>query len=270
MIKILGVATCYNRCAKTVNSLNRLRKGNPTVEFHFLIMDDNSTDGTRETLKKMENVTVLEGNGSLFYSGGMRIAIDWAQKCEEEYDYCLLFNDDVEFYPNSIEMLAQKNNSMVWVGPTCDESGQLTYGGIVKNSKYRPSVRVVRAEDKSGMRCDTFNANCVLIPWRIFCEMENIDEAYIHAMGDFDIGFNLARRGHEIRVSDEYVGICNTNSVLGTWLDVTLSRRERIKRKKSPKGLPNKLWFHYLKKEYNLATAVLYSLTPYVRILIKK
>lgn len=268
-MKILGIATCFNRKEKTVTSVKNLIEGNPNVEFHFVITDDNSKDGTREALAQIPNVTVLSGSGSLFYSGGMRMAIDWAQKQDEDYDFCLLFNDDVAFFKGTIEELAKKEKGTVWIGPTCDDKGELSYGGILKTSRWRPSVRIVKADAPEGLPCDTCNANCVLIPWDIFRGMANIDPVYTHSMGDFDIGFNLVRNGVELRVSDSYVGECCDNAVSGGWRDTTLPRKRRLQLKESPKGLPGKEWFHYLKKEYGFFTAAFFSVVPYIRIIVK-
>lgn len=269
-MKILGIATCFNRKEKTVTSVKNLIEGNPNVEFHFVITDDNSKDGTKEALMQIPHVMVLSGSGSLFYSGGMRKAIDWAQKQNEDYDFCLLFNDDVAFFEGTVEELVQRKSGIVWIGPTCDDKGELSYGGILKTSRWRPSVQIVKAETLEGLPCDTCNANCVLIPWKIFREMENIDPVYTHAMGDFDIGFNLVRKGVELRVSDSYVGMCCDNAIAGGWRDTSLPMKRRLQLKESPKGLPGKEWFHYLKKEYGIITAVGYSTIPYIRILIKR
>ena len=267
---VLGIATCFNRREKTLTSLNRLMEGNPSIRFDFIITDDGSTDGTAQALAEKENVTVLTGSGSLYYSGGMRLAIDCAKKTGKTYDYCLLFNDDVAFYDGAIEYLAEKDRNTVWVGPTCDEAGALSYGGIVKASRWRPAVRRVMAATPEGLACDTFNANCVLIPWKIFLSAPNIQPVYTHAMGDFDFGFQLRRGGVHLRVSDRFVGLCSNNSDQGTWADSALPRMERLRRKETPKGLPRREWYFYLRDNYNPFTAVLYSVIPYIRILIKK
>ena len=80
MIRILGLMTCYNRKEKTLNALNHLIKGNPEVAFSFVVADDGSTDGTFEALQKIPNLMIVRGDGNLFYSGGMRLAIAEAKK----------------------------------------------------------------------------------------------------------------------------------------------------------------------------------------------
>ena len=270
MINILGLMTCYNRKEKTLTALNRLIQGNQEVSFSFVIADDGSTDGTFDELQKFPKVTIIRGHGNLFYSGGMRLAIAEAKKTDKQFDYCLLFNDDVIFAESAIIDLCKKDSSVIWVGPTSDERGELSYGGIVKTSKWRPKTEIVKADSKEGRVCDTFNANCVLIPWEIFKELDNIDEVYTHSMGDFDYGFSAAKKGYQIRVSDNYVGVCPDNPVGVSWRNTGLSMKERLRRKESPKGLPKKEWFHYLNKNYNFITAIVYSIIPYLRILLKK
>lgn len=270
MTKILGLMTCFNRKDKTINSIKKLKE-NRDLEFSFIVADDNSKDGTKETLSSIENVTVLEGNGNLFYSGGMRLAIAEALKCKD-IDYVLLFNDDVEFYDDAIADLVRKaqNEHCVWVGPTCDTEGELSYGGVIKKSRWRPSFEIIKADNEEGYKCDTFNANCVLIPWDLFQALGNMDSFYSHSLGDFDYGFQVNKKGFSAKVSDKYVGVCCDNPTKGGWRDTSLPKKERLKLKESPKGLPRKEWFYYLKKNYSMVTAIIYSLIPYVRILINK
>lgn len=270
MREILGLMTCFNRKEDTINVITKLREGNPEIQFFFIITDDNSSDGTRSELEKIANVKVLEGSGRLFYSGGMRMAIAEALSSKHEYDYCLLFNDDVDFYDRAIEELTSKSTETIWVGPTCDINDNLSYGGIIKASSLRPKIEIVKADNAEGKECDTFNANCVLIPWNIFKNLDNIDTVYSHSLGDYDYGFSAKRKGFSIKVSNQFVGVCCDNPSKGSWRDPSLSRNVRIQKKEQPKGLPKKEWFYYLRKNYSSFTAVLYSIIPYLRILFKR
>lgn len=271
-MRILGIMTCFNRKDKTINSIMRLIEGNPACTFRFIVADDNSNDGTKEALKSFSNVLVLEGTGNLYYSGGMRLAIGKALQSQTKYDYALLFNDDVDFYDSCIEVLIQRALKChgIWVGPTCDKEGKISYGGVQKMSKVRPSFRIVKSELEEGLECDTFNANCVLIPWDVFIKLGNMDEVYSHSLGDFDYGLSAKKIGVHIRVADIFVGVCNDNPRKNKWVDTSLPRKQRLKLKESPKGLPKRQWFYFLKKNYSIVTAILYSIIPYLRILLKR
>lgn len=132
-MRILGLLTCFNRKEKTVGVINKLVEGNSNIQFYFIVVDDNSNDGTAEALKQFDCVKVLHGEGSLFYSGGMRAAINAARKDKKSYEYVLLFNDDVEFFHRAIETLAGREKNCIWVGPVCDRNKILSYGGIEKS-----------------------------------------------------------------------------------------------------------------------------------------
>ena len=51
-MRVLAVFTCYNRKEKTKTCIETLVNGNPSCEFSFIAVDDNSTDGTSDMLKK--------------------------------------------------------------------------------------------------------------------------------------------------------------------------------------------------------------------------
>lgn len=272
---VVVILTCYNRAEKTKKCLETLISGNPKLGLEFIVVNDGSTDSTKEELHKIDeqyhNVTVVETEGNLFYSKGMRRGMDRLNESGKRFDYVLLVNDDVEFAKGAVQQLidesSAKDNAII-VGATCDDCGEFTYGGV---RKKEPSVGVEYISNKhSDERCDSFNANCVLIPWKDYANCEPMDDYYSHTFGDFDYGFALLRNGGRIYTSSFFAGTCNRNPKSGTWNDTTLPRRERIKKKESAKGLPFKSYFHYLHKNYGLGKAIIFSMTPYIRIMLGK
>ena len=270
MHSVLGLMTCFNRKEKTIQSIYSLIAHNLNVRFRFIVVDDNSSDGTADALRQIDGVRVIPGSGSLYYSGGMRMAISEALKDNETYDYCLLFNDDVDFFPQSIEKMTENQDTDILVGATCDNDGKLSYGGVIKTSRLRPSFKIIDWTSPRADSCDTFNANCVLIKWPVFRRLGNMDPVYTHSMGDFDYGFAARGMGFQIKVQEGFVGTCCDNPVAGGWRDTALPRSLRFRKKENPKGLPAKEWFHYLHKNYSFATACVYSVIPYIRIILKK
>lgn len=272
--KILCLFTCFNRLEKTRQCIDSLKK-NSNMEFEFIAADDNSNDGTKEYLQHEDGVTCLEGNGNLFYTGGMHLAMQTAMekvKAGAEWDYVMLVNDDVQFYENTVQQMIDllDGECAVVAGATDDGAGNYTYGGIAKMSKWRPKCTQVFSKDEK-IRCDTFNANCVLLSFEIFKSVPIMDGYYQHAFGDYDYGFSISRAGYPIYSSNFYVGKCeDDHTKVNSWEDPTLPRRKRLQLKESVKGLPYKMWFYFLKKNYGLFTAIIYSLAAYVKILIKK
>lgn len=268
-MKILAIFTCFNRKNLTERSM-RLLAENKDVTFDYVILDDNSSDGTPEMLRKLaeENIgtlDLLEGDGNNFWNGGMYKAIEHTKKTYPGYEYYMLMNDDTKFVPGIFdEMLPALKKDTVMIGAICNEDGSLSYGGIkyvkgIKYKKYGPE-----AQDISF---DTFNANCVIIPHDIFMQV-GIDPFYQHSIGDFDYGLQISKKGYDIRIYPKYVGECNDTNLAKTWQDETLPKMERIRLKESRKGLPFWDWFHFLRKNFGLGTAIVRSITPYIRILL--
>ena len=271
-MKVLGLMTCFNRKEKTLNSIRKIISENSDILFEFIVVDDASKDGTKEALEKeFSNVTVLSGNGGLYYSGGMRMAISYVKSLHREYDYILLFNDDVDFYYNSIYRLIEyKGTDDIAVGATENSKNIISYGGVRKKSSFRPAFSIFMSSHERKEYCDTFNANCVIIDFDVFCNLDNIDPVYGHSLGDYDYGLNASRMGYKICVSDFFVGRCENNPVSDNWLDTSKSRLERLKKKESIKGLPLKTWFHFVSKNFGIVPAIISTCNQYIKIVINK
>lgn len=264
-MRILAIFTCYNRRELTERSMKLLAE-NKEVTFDYVVVNDGSTDGTAEMLVSLPyQVDVINGDGGLFWNRGMHKAIEYAKEKYPNYEYYMLMNDDTKFVPGIFDkMLPQLEPDAVMVGAICGEEGELSYGGIkyvkgIKYKKYGPEAQ--------DIHFDTFNANSVIVPHDIFMQV-SIDPFYQHSIGDFDYGLQISKKGYAIRIFGEYVGECNDTNLAKTWQDVTLPRLERIRLKESRKGLPFADWFHFLRKNFGLGTAIVRSITPYVRILL--
>ena len=274
MSKIVVVMTCHNRKEKTLNCLEKLHEGNAANAYHYIVVDAGSTDGTCDEIEKAgyTDVELVRAENTLFWNGGMHRGIELGMKSADKYDYMLLVNDDVDFTPGVIdELVAYSNDKMkgksVVVGATCDDNGDFSYGGIL----YKKGIHYdMLGPDKHDTKCTTFNANCTLIPIEAMRLAGNVDPYYKHSMGDFDLGLRLRKKGTDIYVFPRYVGVCNDNPVEGSWMDTSLTRAERLRKKESFKGLPFKDWYHYLLHNFGFFTACVRSITPYFKILLGK
>jgi GT2 family glycosyltransferase len=268
MREITVILTCFNRREKTLACIQSIAEANPSLRLRFIIVDDRSSDGTAEALRQLPyRIELIEGTGNLYWCGGMRLGLQRYLELKDGSD-CLLINDDVVLYPHAIEQmirLEDKHKDTVIVGATQSRNGEFTYGLRKHRSKRGIYLEPVEP-NKKYIEGDTMNANCVLLPYKIISAIGNLDPVYSHSLGDYDLGFMLRRKGYRLISHDEYVGICELNRLENTWRDVSLKRRERLIKKEDPKGIPRKEWFHFLKKNYGFAYAVIYSVIPYIKI----
>ena len=274
MKTIIVLMTCFNRCEKTKRCIESLSRENKhPYNLEFVIVDDGSSDGTEEMLffySKKYIIHVIRGDGNLYYTGGMRKGMEYILASQQEFDYLLMVNDDVEFFEGFLDEMVEKSRKKdyaVIVGAIHNDIGALNYGAVKVRTKKSLKYRKLELHEQD-VQADTFNGNCVLIPKEIFVKIGPMDEAYTHNWGEFDYGMMIVRAGYEIYTSGDYVGKCDDN--LETYLDKKKTILQRLKDKESPKGAPFKQWFHYLHKNYGIAIAVLRCWTPYIKLLFGK
>jgi GT2 family glycosyltransferase len=223
---IAALITCFNRKQTTLNCLAALiDRSVGTAVTSIYLVDDGSTDGTAAAVRAAyPQVTLIQGDGNLFWNGGMRLA--FAKALARDYDYYLWLNDDTLLYPDALSVLlqtadrvaAQGYDRATIVGSTCDpDTGAFTYGGMVRDSWVRP-LRVTQVQpDDTPKQCDTINGNCVLIPRAVARIVGNLDPAFTHYLGDIDYGLRAKQQGCTVWIAPGYLGTCSENVRPRNW-----------------------------------------------------
>jgi GT2 family glycosyltransferase len=255
MDRIAALLTCHNRREKTLACLAALyaaRDRNPGLGLRVYLTDDASTDGTAEAVRAFDpEIQVIHGPGDLYWNRGMvaawRAALDWG----ERYDAFLLLNDDTLLDEDALGALLETERKVgpnaIIVGALRDpKSGELTYGGIRRTSRWHPGRTARMPIAAEPQNTDTFNGNCVLVPVGCFERIGMLDPIFTHTMGDFDYGLRAGEAGIRMVVAPGTFGTCPKNEVRGSWRDPNLSLRQRIRSLNSPKGLPYHEWREYL------------------------
>ncbi len=245
---IAVLMACYNRRETTLKCLRALfdQVWSTAVEMTVYLVDDASTDGTGDAVRKnFPNVNVLQGDGNLFWCGGMRLA--WAAAFGGGYDYFLWLNDDTILFPEALQkMLAtsqflrdREGHGVIVSGSTRDpKTGRATYGGVNELSWLQPmGVRLVEPGE-APKPCRTVHGNCVLVPREVAGVLGNLSGSFLHHLGDFDYGLRGAKVGISSWIAPDYVGTCSPHPIAESHLDRRVRTRDRIRMLKSPAGLP--------------------------------
>lgn len=272
-VQLAVLITCHNRRNTTLACLQALY--HQDITFDVYLVDDGSSDGTSEAVKKnYPAVNILEGDGNLFWVGGMRLAFSEALK--QGYNYYLWLNDDTILDSNALlnllnthQKLAQQGypNSII-VGSVRDPlTGKLTYGGRKRSSREWSRKLEPVEPSIEPIKCNTMQGNCVLIPDSVAEKVGNIDAAFIHTLGDLDYGLRAYKLGCSVWVAPGYVATCSKNSVHGSWADTKLTISERLKKAFQTKGFPPQAWAVFLKR-HSGPFWYIHWLRPYLRAVI--
>jgi len=249
MPRIAVLMACHNRRATTLSCLRALYENKlpREVAFEVFLVDDKSLDGTSDAVRSsFPNVRVISGNGSLYWNGGMRLA--FAAAMSEGYDYYLWLNDDTFLYPDAVSRLLAialepSQIPSIAVGTTVNpRDGQPSYGGRVREGRFRPLEFRLVIPGTAPIRCDSMNGNCVLIPERIAVAVGNLDEKFVHAMGDLDYGLRAGAQGFFVQLIPGIVGTCQNHEVPATRSGSKANIRDRLRHLTGPKNLPLESW----------------------------
>jgi GT2 family glycosyltransferase len=234
--------TCHNRRDVTVRCLASLREAaNQAAEqvtVQVFLVDDGCTDGTAEALaKEFPEVFVIEGTGSLYWCGGMRLA--WrAAASKGGFDAYLWLNDDVTLFPDALAVLMSTQQDVVRktgrsgiiVGSTRNHTDySTTYGDMGPAGVVPPgdSPRVIHS----------FNGNIVLVPDNVYRVVGGLSRAYRHGFGDIDYACRAGRAGIPMWLAPGHLGACMMDKI-SRWERADMPLWQRLIAMHQPTGCP--------------------------------
>lgn len=274
---IAAVLTCFNRKEKTEACLDALfgaaKRLADRFRLHVIVTDDGSSDGTGEMLRsRFPQVEVLQGDGGLFWNGGMRMA--FGRALEQSHDFYLWVNDDTTLFPDCLEQLLATHDALLAsagrgglvAGSTCNDQGRVSYGGLRRKAGGKALQFCMVKPSAQPQSCESANGNCLLVSAEAARQLGNLEEAYVHCMGDMDYGLRATKLGIPIWVMSGFAGKCgNDHSLGGSYLDQSLPFAVRWKKVLSPKELSPRAWGVFCRRHAGPWWPI-YWIWPYAKI----
>lgn len=258
MMTIAALLTCHNRVGKTLACLERLfaQRDCDACSISVYLVDDGSSDGTGESVKRnYPQVTVVYGDGNLYWNRGMHRAFGEALKTG--FDYYLWLNDDTLMHEDALSTMLQthmqlvsagKGGSIIVASTRDPATGAFTYGGYVSKTKAgNPLHLKLQPPGPEPLVCVTMCGNCVLIPKEVADRVGNIDPVYLHRWGDVDYGLRARAAQCECWIAPGYIADCPGNPGADRQRDRSLPFSQRLTELHSLKGLGKEDWLRFVR-----------------------
>lgn len=221
-IRVEIVTPVHNRRDITLQCLKSLSRINSEgLEIHTIIVDDGSTDGTSEAIKKQfPEVEIVQGNGDLWFTEGTNVGIRAA--LERNPDYILTMNDDQIFDADSIKFMVE----------TAEKYPRSVVGSLLllwdtPHKLFQTSPRwetwaggwrhwqnqTVWTIPKTAWEVDLIVGNCVLFPVKAIRENGVMDSKKYPNFGDAVYTPMLQKKGWRLLIEPRARVFCQPNYI---------------------------------------------------------
>jgi len=164
---VFALLPVHNRWDQTRQCLDCLRK-QTCGNLRVIVVDDGSTDGTSGFLKnEYPEATVLAGNGSLWWAGGVNRGMEFALRSASPEDFLLIMNNDLSFDENFVASLCRESIERGRAGIAAmsvdRETGEFVDTGVVVDWKR---AKIVAAHSTEGppREADAYSTRGLLLP----------------------------------------------------------------------------------------------------------
>ena len=200
-----------NRKAFTVAILKQLtaqiaqlEQASAPHQFHIVVIDDDSSDGTPEAIAQhFPSVHLLRGDGNLWWTGAIAQGMTYAADTLST-DYIIWLNDDITLADNFIEQVIQHcqnpEEKIITGGIITDQhyANWIVFGGVIASKL----INDISQFERPVLNVDTLNGNIAILPTRIIQDigLPNI-ERFRHYGGDFEYICRAKRNGYTAKLS---------------------------------------------------------------------
>lgn len=214
--RIFIVVPVHNRKALTERFLDCLSK-QTFRNFTAIVVDDGSTDGTSELIRqRFPEVTLLRGDGNLWWSGATNLGVRQALLNASENDAVLVINDDLEVDPVYLERLynvwqSSPDTLIGSVAVDLDNPDRIFCGGE-KLGRWSAKSRWLNVGKKLSafgsdhrVKVSLLNGAGTLIPASVFHEIGLYDERHFQQGGDSELAIRASNNGYSLIVAYDAV-----------------------------------------------------------------
>jgi GT2 family glycosyltransferase len=212
--KVYIVIPVHNRINKTLKCLRSIYyqdyKG-----IHVIVVNDGSSDSTKNDINgEYPQVTILEGDGSLFWTGAIKLGVEYALKICNKEDWILLINNDVQVKSDAIDKLVSFSNSLnrkiianaVSVDSkdkdTIVKSGTIVKSWFLNRTQHiYHGISLKNLLSYDAVKVNLLTGRCLLHPVEVFDKIGNYNsDLFPHYGGDDEFTARAKLLGYKLYV----------------------------------------------------------------------
>lgn len=208
------VMPVFNRLDMTRAMLECLERQQVDEPIHLIVVDDGSTDGTATYLASRPELTVLHGDGSLWWGGAVDLAVRHVLATANCDDWILLVNNDTQIESNFVQCLlnAARHHPHSAVGSVI-RSQQGSHALLSIGARIDPlrltihdylDEREPNAMPIAGDVCvvDALSGRGVLLPISGLLSAGGMRPHWLpHYLADYELSLRLKSRGWRLLVA---------------------------------------------------------------------
>ena len=214
MNKVYIIIPVHNRIEKTLKCLRSIYAQDYNG-MHVIVVDDGSSDSTKNDINSAyPQVTILEGDGSLFWTGAVKLGIEHVLNVCNKEDWVLLANNDIEMRDDVISNLVSfsvgKKRRIIVNALSVDSFDQDTIiksGTRVLSWVFNKTQHVYHGESlekispNTPISVDLLTGRCLLHPVEIFSKIGNYNaDLFPHYGGDDEFTARAKISGYELYI----------------------------------------------------------------------
>ncbi len=241
----------FNRLAMTQRALGCLRAQQVDEPLRLIVIDDGSTDGTAEFLAAQKDITVLKGDGSLWWGGAIEVGLQHVLQEGLPSDWILLVNNDTLFATDFVQRLLDTARAYApaAVGSVvCDEAAPdrlLSIGAVFDTWRLRVRDKLEQERPRDSAKgphlVDALSGRGTLYPLAAFRIAGTMKPVWLpHYLADYELAVRVRKAGFKLLVSED-AAVLSADEFGNVYQ--TSSLRDKFFAIRSPSYLPAVLAF---------------------------